>query len=81
MYTSQIFFVNWHVLICYVRYEIDFEVIRRKGTIVFVGNASGVVPPISPLRLVNKNIVLVRPTYVRRTPLIVSKLTAMFSLV
>lgn len=46
------------------RYEIDFEAIRRKGTIVFVGNASGVVPPISPLRLAQKNITIVRPTYV-----------------
>ncbi|KAI0795394.1 NAD(P)-binding protein [Abortiporus biennis] len=43
-------------------YEIDFEVIKRKGTIVFVGNASGVVPPISPLRLAAKNIKLLRPT-------------------
>ncbi|CAL1709099.1 unnamed protein product [Somion occarium] len=43
-------------------YEIDFKVIRRKGTIVFVGNASGVVPPISPLRLAEKNIKIARPT-------------------
>ncbi|KAK7683191.1 hypothetical protein QCA50_013864 [Cerrena zonata] len=43
-------------------YELDFEVIRRKGTIVFVGNASGVVPPISPLRLAQKNVTIARPT-------------------
>ncbi len=45
-------------------HEIDFKVIRRKGTIVFVGNASGVVPPISPLRLAEKNVKIARPTYV-----------------
>jgi len=42
--------------------EIDFKVIKRKGTIVFVGNASGAVPPISPLRLAAKNIKILRPT-------------------
>jgi len=43
-------------------YEIDFQIIRRKGTIVFVGNASGVVPPIPPLKLAEKNVRLLRPT-------------------
>ncbi|KAI0072066.1 NAD-P-binding protein [Panus rudis PR-1116 ss-1] len=43
-------------------HEIDFKLVRRKGTIVFVGNASGPVPPIAPLKLVEKNIKLVRPT-------------------
>jgi len=42
--------------------EIDFKIIRRKGTIVFVGNASGVVPPIPPLRLAEKNVAILRPT-------------------
>ncbi|THH32585.1 hypothetical protein EUX98_g1603 [Antrodiella citrinella] len=41
--------------------EIDFQIIRRKGTIVFVGNASGPVPPIAPLRLATKNITICRP--------------------
>lgn len=43
-------------------YEIDFKIIRRKGTIVFVGNASGVVPPIAPLKLAEKNLKILRPT-------------------
>jgi len=43
-------------------YEIDFQIIRRKGTIVFVGNASGVVPPIPPLKLAEKNVTILRPT-------------------
>jgi len=41
--------------------EIDFQIIRRKGTIVFVGNASGPVPPVAPLRLAPKNIKICRP--------------------
>ncbi|KAH8097068.1 hypothetical protein BXZ70DRAFT_1000996 [Cristinia sonorae] len=41
--------------------EIDFQIIRRKGTIILVGNASGPVPPIAPLRLAQKNIKLLRP--------------------
>ena len=36
--------------------------IRRKGTIVSVGNASGPVPPFPPLKLTPKNIKLTRPT-------------------
>lgn len=38
--------------------------IKRKGTIVSLGNASGAVPPFAPLKLSAKNIKLVRPTYV-----------------
>jgi NADPH2:quinone reductase len=38
--------------------------LRRKGTLVSVGNASGAVPPFAPLRLSQKNLKLVRPTYV-----------------
>ncbi|KAI5998109.1 hypothetical protein EDD15DRAFT_294348 [Pisolithus albus] len=34
----------------------------RKGTLVSVGNASGAVPPFAPLKLVEKNMKLVRPT-------------------
>jgi hypothetical protein len=37
--------------------------IKRKGTIVSIGNASGPVPPFAPLKLVQKNIKLARPAY------------------
>ncbi|KAI0646415.1 NAD-P-binding protein [Trametes meyenii] len=43
-------------------FELDFKVIRRKGTVVSVGNASGAVPPFPPLKLVEKNVRLLRPT-------------------
>ncbi|EJU02837.1 NADP-binding protein [Dacryopinax primogenitus] len=43
-------------------WEDDFEMIRRKGTIVTYGNASGVVPPFAPLKLAGKNIKVARPT-------------------
>jgi len=42
-------------------WEGNFEMIRRKGTIVSIGNASGVAPDFSPLKLGAKNIRLVRP--------------------
>ncbi|KAI6048061.1 hypothetical protein EDC04DRAFT_2886843 [Pisolithus marmoratus] len=45
-------------------FESDFRMIRRKGTLVSVGNASGAVPPFPPLKLVEKNMKLVRPTMV-----------------
>jgi hypothetical protein len=41
----------------------NFEFIKRKGSIVGVGNASGVIPPFSPLKLGEKNVKLVRPVY------------------
>ncbi|WVR04998.1 hypothetical protein IAU60_002010 [Kwoniella sp. DSM 27419] len=40
----------------------NFEVIRRKGTIVTFGNASGPVPPFSPLKLSPKALKVTRPT-------------------
>ncbi|KAH7916395.1 hypothetical protein BJ138DRAFT_1131914 [Hygrophoropsis aurantiaca] len=43
-------------------FDSNFEMIRRKGTLVSVGNASGAVPPFPPLKLVAKNIKLLRPT-------------------
>lgn len=43
-------------------FDSDFKMIRRKGTLVSVGNASGPVPPFPPLKLVEKNMKLVRPT-------------------
>jgi len=35
--------------------------LRRKGTLVSVGNASGAVPPFAPLKLSEKNLKLLRP--------------------
>ena len=52
------------LMVCADRFEADFKMIRRKGTIVSVGNASGAVPPFPPLKLVEKNVRLLRPTYV-----------------
>lgn len=46
------------------RWEDNFALIARKGTIVSIGNASGAVPPFAPLKLVAKNVKVVRPTYV-----------------
>ena len=45
-----------------IRFEQDFEMLRRKGSLVSVGNASGPVPPFAPLKLTAKNIKLTRPT-------------------
>lgn len=49
-------------------WEQNFEVIRRKGTIVSIGNASGAVPPFPPLKLAPKNLRFVRPVYVDHRP-------------
>ncbi|KAJ3575232.1 hypothetical protein NP233_g1222 [Leucocoprinus birnbaumii] len=43
-------------------FDDDFKMIKRKGTLVSVGNASGAVEPFSILRLVEKNVKLLRPT-------------------
>ncbi|EIN04576.1 NAD(P)-binding protein [Punctularia strigosozonata HHB-11173 SS5] len=43
-------------------FELDFEIIKRKGTIVSVGNASGAVPPFPPLKLTPKNLRILRPS-------------------
>ncbi|GJE89486.1 quinone oxidoreductase [Phanerochaete sordida] len=43
-------------------FEGDFEMLRRKGTLVLVGNASGVPDPLSPLKLSAKNLKLLRPS-------------------
>ncbi|KZT70507.1 NAD(P)-binding protein [Daedalea quercina L-15889] len=43
-------------------FEDNFKLLRRKGTLVSVGNASGAVPPVAPLKLVEKNLKLLRPT-------------------
>jgi NADPH2:quinone reductase len=42
-------------------WEIDMKVVKRKGTIISFGNASGVVPPLSINRLSPKNIKIARP--------------------
>ncbi|BGP58665.1 hypothetical protein JCM8202_006359 [Rhodotorula sphaerocarpa] len=39
----------------------DFDLVRRKGTIVTCGNASGPVPPFAPLQLGPKNLKVCRP--------------------
>jgi NADPH:quinone reductase len=43
-------------------FDLDFELLSRKGTLVSIGNASGAVEPMAPLRLVTKNLKLLRPT-------------------
>ncbi|KIK62958.1 hypothetical protein GYMLUDRAFT_242041 [Collybiopsis luxurians FD-317 M1] len=43
-------------------FDSNFEMLKRKGTLVSVGNASGAVPPVSPLKLLPKNLKLLRPT-------------------
>ncbi|KAJ3483874.1 hypothetical protein NLI96_g6016 [Meripilus lineatus] len=43
-------------------FELDFKVIRRKGTILFLGETSGPLPPIQSSKLVEKNIYVARPT-------------------
>ncbi|KIK62956.1 hypothetical protein GYMLUDRAFT_41242 [Collybiopsis luxurians FD-317 M1] len=42
-------------------FDLNFDLLRRKGTLVSVGNASGPVPPFEPLKLLPKNIKLLRP--------------------
>lgn len=43
------------------RFEGNFQLLKRKGTLVSFGNASGPVPPFSPLKLMEKNLKLIRP--------------------
>jgi NADPH:quinone reductase len=47
------------------RFMANFDLVRRKGTLVNVGNASGPVEPIPPLKLSPKNLKLVRPRLAR----------------
>ncbi len=55
------------------RFLADFDILRRKGTLVLIGNASGPPDPISPQKLSAKNLKLLRPrqvlifTYLRCT--------------
>ena len=46
------------------RFDDDFKMIKRKGTIVTFGNASGPVEPVNLFKLVEKNVKLLRPWYV-----------------
>ncbi|KAI0003410.1 NAD(P)-binding protein [Russula compacta] len=43
-------------------FDDDFKMIKRKGTIVSFGNASGPVPPVPLFKLTEKNVKLLRPT-------------------
>lgn len=49
------------VVSSFLSFDNNFKLIRRKGTIVSIGNASGPVPPFSPLKLAEKNVKLLRP--------------------
>ncbi|KAL8283230.1 hypothetical protein RQP46_006008 [Phenoliferia psychrophenolica] len=42
-------------------FDADFDILRRKGTLVTLGNASGPVPPFAPLKLGAKNLKVCRP--------------------
>ena len=46
------------------RFDDDFKIIKRKGTIVTFGNASGPIDPVNLFKLVEKNVTLLRPTWV-----------------
>ncbi len=50
-----------HISHCRCRFLADFDILRRKGTLVAIGNASGPPDPISPLKLSAKNLKLLRP--------------------
>lgn len=43
-------------------FDDDFKMIKRKGTIVTFGNASGPVEPVNLFKLVEKNVKLLRPS-------------------
>ncbi|KZV67631.1 NAD-P-binding protein [Peniophora sp. CONT] len=45
-------------------FEGNFEMIKRKGTIVSFGNASGAVPDVPLFKLTPKNVKLMRPTMI-----------------
>ena len=45
-----------------ISFDNNFKLIKRKGTIVSVGNASGAVEPFLISKLVEKNVKLLRPT-------------------
>ena len=44
------------------RFDNNFKLLKRKGTLISLGNASGPVPPVPLFKLTEKNIKLLRPT-------------------
>jgi len=46
----------------FYRFEQDLKMIKRKGTIVSYGNASGPVENVRLLQLTEKNVSVLRPT-------------------
>ena len=56
-------FIPWHAYRFHmVRFDNNFKLLKRKGTLLSYGNASGVIPPFSILSLTEKNIKLLRPS-------------------
>lgn len=49
------------VLTSTLRFDNNFKLLKRKGTLVSFGNASGPVPPFSLFKLTEKNVRLLRP--------------------
>lgn len=43
------------------RFDDDFKMLKRKGTIVTFGNASGPVEPVNLFKLAEKNVKVLRP--------------------
>ena len=48
----------------FCRFDNDFKMIKRKGTIVTFGNASGPIDPVNLFKLAEKNVKLLRPAWV-----------------
>lgn len=46
------------------RFDDDFKIIKRKGTIVVFGIASGPIGPVKLFKLAEKNVTLVCPSWV-----------------
>lgn len=44
------------------RFDNNFKILKRKGTFISYGNASGVIPPFPLFKLTEKNIKLLRPS-------------------
>lgn len=61
-WVQTIYLFRRDINVKYVRFDNNFKLIKRKGTIVSVGNASGAVEPFQIARLVEKNVRLLRPT-------------------
>lgn len=43
-------------------FDMDFELLARKGSLISFGNASGAVPPLTIAKLSGKNLKILRPT-------------------